>query len=93
MGESFSGGFTAGDIQLFEPFPRKGNMVVRFKGNGSKNDDRAGSKGFELIDYFPSPETLVGAGFEDPEIEVHATESMPGVDGKVGSAYIRARKS
>jgi aromatic ring-opening dioxygenase catalytic subunit (LigB family) len=23
----------------------------------------AGSKGFELIDYFPSPETLVGAGF------------------------------
>jgi hypothetical protein len=35
---------------------------------------------------------LVGAGFEDPEIEVHATESMPGVDGKVGSAYIRARK-
>ena len=35
---------------------------------------------------------LVGAGFADPEIEVHATESMPGVDGKVGSAYIRARK-
>jgi hypothetical protein len=23
----------------------------------------AGSTGFELIDYFPSPETLVGAGF------------------------------
>jgi hypothetical protein len=23
----------------------------------------AGSKGFELIDYFPSPQTLVGAGF------------------------------
>lgn len=35
---------------------------------------------------------LVGAGFGDPEFEVHATESMPGVDGKVGSAYIRARK-
>jgi len=26
-------------------------------------DAAAGSKGFELIDYFPSPETLVGAGF------------------------------
>jgi arsenite methyltransferase len=35
---------------------------------------------------------LVDAGFQDPEIEVHATESMPGVDGKIGSAYIRARK-
>jgi acetylornithine deacetylase/succinyl-diaminopimelate desuccinylase-like protein len=29
-------GFAAGDIQLFEPFPRKGNLVLRFKGNGSK---------------------------------------------------------
>jgi arsenite methyltransferase len=34
---------------------------------------------------------LVAAGFKDPEFQVHATESMPGVDGKVGSAYIRAR--
>lgn len=35
---------------------------------------------------------LVEAGFQEPEFQVHATESMPGVDGKVGSAYIRARK-
>jgi hypothetical protein len=35
---------------------------------------------------------LLGAGFQDPEFQVHATESMPGVDGKIGSAYIRARK-
>jgi arsenite methyltransferase len=35
---------------------------------------------------------LVAAGFRDPEFQVHATESMPGVDGKVGSAYIRAKK-
>lgn len=35
---------------------------------------------------------LLEAGFQDPEFEVHATESMPGVDGKVGSAYIRARR-
>ena len=34
---------------------------------------------------------LVGAGFEEPEFEVHATRRLPGV-GKVGSAYIRARK-
>jgi arsenite methyltransferase len=35
---------------------------------------------------------LVQAGFKDPEFEVHATESMPDVDGKLGSAYIRARR-
>src|SRR5882762_8217167 len=35
---------------------------------------------------------LIEAGFADPDFQVHATESMPGVDGKVGSAYIRARK-
>jgi SAM-dependent methyltransferase len=35
---------------------------------------------------------LVKAGFQDPEFDVHATESMPGIDGKVGSAYIRARR-
>src|SRR6202171_1731802 len=35
---------------------------------------------------------LLAAGFADPDFQVHATGSMPGVDGKVGSAYIRARK-
>src|SRR5579859_991357 len=35
---------------------------------------------------------LVEAGFEDPDFQVHATQSLPGVAGKVGSAYIRARK-
>jgi len=35
---------------------------------------------------------LVTAGFADVDFEIHATENMPGVDGKVGSAYIRARK-
>jgi arsenite methyltransferase len=35
---------------------------------------------------------LVEAGFEDPDFQVHATQSLPGADGKVGSAYIRARK-
>lgn len=35
---------------------------------------------------------LMDAGFEDPDFEIHAVEQMPGVDGKVGSAYIRARK-
>jgi arsenite methyltransferase len=35
---------------------------------------------------------LLDAGFQDADFQVHATESMPGVDGKVGSAYIRARK-
>lgn len=40
-------------------------------------------------------EALVDAGFEDAEVEVHATENMPGINGnvgKVGSAYVRARK-
>jgi arsenite methyltransferase len=35
---------------------------------------------------------LVEAGFQDPDFQVHATESMAGVDGKIGSAYIRATK-
>jgi len=35
---------------------------------------------------------LVEAGFVDPDFQVHATQTMPGVDGKVGSAYIKARK-
>jgi len=35
---------------------------------------------------------LTEVGFEDPDIEVPATESMPGEAGTVGSAYIRARK-
>ncbi|HEY4914274.1 MAG TPA: arsenite S-adenosylmethyltransferase, partial [Candidatus Dormibacteraeota bacterium] len=35
---------------------------------------------------------LVSARFADPEFEVHATQSIPDVEGKVGSAYIRARK-
>ena len=35
---------------------------------------------------------LVSAGFENPDFQVHAEQSMPGVEGKVGSAYIRATK-
>ncbi|MGH7692752.1 MAG: arsenite methyltransferase [Candidatus Dormibacteria bacterium] len=35
---------------------------------------------------------LVGAGFEEPEVEVHDVQSVPGGSGTVGSAYIRARK-
>ena len=35
---------------------------------------------------------LVSAGFADTDFQVHSTQSIPGVDGKVGSAYIRARK-
>ena len=29
-------GFAETELQLFEPFPRKGNLVVRFKGSGEK---------------------------------------------------------
>ncbi|HUY72963.1 MAG TPA: arsenite methyltransferase [Candidatus Dormibacteraeota bacterium] len=35
---------------------------------------------------------LVEAGFEEPDFQVHATQTLPGVDGEVGSAYIKARK-
>jgi ubiquinone/menaquinone biosynthesis C-methylase UbiE len=37
-------------------------------------------------------EALVEAGFQDPDFVVHATQSMPAGEGKVGSAYIRAHK-
>jgi acetylornithine deacetylase/succinyl-diaminopimelate desuccinylase-like protein len=29
-------GFADAEIQIFEPFPRKGNLVLRFKGDGSR---------------------------------------------------------
>jgi SAM-dependent methyltransferase len=35
---------------------------------------------------------LLTAGFADPDFEVHSTQSIPGMAGEVGSAYIRARK-
>jgi arsenite methyltransferase len=35
---------------------------------------------------------LIEAGFEEPDVQVHATESMPNEAGTVGSAHIRARK-
>ena len=35
---------------------------------------------------------LTQDGFRDAEFDVHSTQSMPDVPGKVGSAYIRARK-
>ena len=36
-------------------------------------------------------DALTSAGFQDVDIDVHATQELPG-SGKVGSAYIRARK-
>ncbi len=35
---------------------------------------------------------LAGAGFVDAEIDVHSVQAMPEGKGKIGSAYIRARK-
>jgi arsenite methyltransferase len=35
---------------------------------------------------------LVDAGFQDADFNVHATQTVPGASGKVGSAYIKARK-
>ncbi|HEX6348217.1 MAG TPA: arsenite methyltransferase [Candidatus Dormibacteraeota bacterium] len=35
---------------------------------------------------------LVAAGFPAPQFEVHSIQAMPGGEGKVGSAYIRAEK-
>jgi arsenite methyltransferase len=35
---------------------------------------------------------LLEAGFHDPDFNVHATQTLPGVAGEIGSAYIRARK-
>jgi hypothetical protein len=37
-------------------------------------------------------QALVNAGFQDIDFQVHATQSIPGIAGKVGSAYIRAKK-
>src|SRR5438477_9645943 len=54
-------------------------------------DTRAGCLSGTLpVDRYHT--ALVSAGLQDPDFNVHATESMPGVDGTIGSAYIRARK-
>jgi hypothetical protein len=34
---------------------------------------------------------LLAAGFEAPDIEIHSVQEVP-AGGKIGSAYIRARK-
>jgi len=47
---------------LTEALPRTGNGAHEIR-DWVVAHAAAGSKGFELIDYFPSPETLVGAGF------------------------------
>jgi SAM-dependent methyltransferase len=36
--------------------------------------------------------TLLAVGFDDPDIEVHSVQAMPGGQGKIGSAYIRSVK-
>jgi aromatic ring-opening dioxygenase catalytic subunit (LigB family) len=47
---------------LTEALPRTGNGAHEIR-DWVIAHAAAGSKGFDLIDYFPSPETLVGAGF------------------------------
>jgi aromatic ring-opening dioxygenase catalytic subunit (LigB family) len=47
---------------LTDALPRTGNGAHEIR-DWVIAHAAAGSKGFELIDYFPSPETLVGAGF------------------------------
>jgi aromatic ring-opening dioxygenase catalytic subunit (LigB family) len=50
------------DAFLTEALPRTGNGAHEMR-DWVVAHGAAGSTGFELIDYFPSPETLVGAGF------------------------------
>jgi Catalytic LigB subunit of aromatic ring-opening dioxygenase len=47
---------------LTEALPRTGNGAHEIR-DWVVAHAAAGSQGFELIDYFPSPQTLVGAGF------------------------------
>jgi hypothetical protein len=47
---------------LTEALPRTGNGSHEIR-DWVVAHAAAGSQGFELIDYFPSPQTLVGAGF------------------------------
>ena len=50
------------DTFLTRELPRTGNGAHEIR-DWVVAHAAAGSKGFELIDYFPSPQTLVGAGF------------------------------
>lgn len=59
--------FQNGEVQALDDFltralPRTGNGAHEMR-DWVVAHGAAGGTGFELIDYFPSPETLVGAGF------------------------------
>ena len=75
------GRFAVADMVALEPL----NAEVK-----ARLDSWAGCiSGTIPIDEYRA--ALIDAGFAEPEFNVHATQSLPGV-GKVGSAYIRARK-
>lgn len=74
--------FTVADMVELEP------LDARVK---KQLDSWAGCiSGTIPIDQYSA--ALLDAGFQDPDFNVHATQTMPGIEGKVGSAYIRARK-
>lgn len=37
-------------------------------------------------------DAMVAAGFPEPDFDVHSIQEMPGGEGKIGTAYVRARK-
>ncbi len=76
------GRFAVADMVELEPLDAKAKQAL---------DAWAGciSGTIPIDDYRAA---LMAAGFADVDFEIHATESAPGIDGKVGSAYIRARK-
>ena len=51
--------FADADLQIFEPFPKKGNLVVRMKGDGSK-------KPLLLLAHLDVVEALRGDWQTDP---------------------------
>ena len=74
--------FAVADMVELEPLPE--DLKKRL-------DSWAGClSGTVPIDQYRA--ALLKAGFRDPDFNVHATETMPGLDGKIGSAYIKAVK-
>ena len=76
------GRFAVADMVELEPLAQKVKQRL---------DSWAGCiSGTIPIDQYKA--ALAQAGFDGANFEVHSTQTMPGVGGKIGSAYIRALK-
>ena len=81
-------GFAESDLQILEPFPKKGNLVLRFKGDGSK-------KPLLLLAHLDVVEALRADWQSDPFVLREADgyfTARGSIDDKAMAAALRLRR-